>query len=218
MSDETVTPAQNNTEAAVPPVSQTDPGATPVPVTPVPVAQDPVTPAVTSPEVPVVDKTSAPPALPEFTFPEGVTPDAGILAEYKSFITEKGISIETAQELINFQAGLAKRNQVKFEQERQHNEEALKTHEILGGTNYDKNMALKDRVLTQFGDEGLKELVKSFDLSTDVSFMNFLVKIGNSIAEDTVINTGQSVPGVDLDKRPRQAIADGMFSGVLKDI
>lgn len=126
----------------------------------------------------------------ELQIPEGFTVDEETLGSFKALAKEAGISQETAQKLVNFQAEVAKKELAAAEKQWADIQEAWKD-EIrkdpdFGGAKLAENLAHANRVLTKFGGPKLIEDLQKSGFSNHPELVRFCIRLGLADAEDSI--------------------------------
>lgn len=155
---------------------------------------DKTPPADTKPE----DKTTSEdePIEPDYSdvkAPDGYQVDAEVMTEITPVLKELKCSKENAEKLVAAGSMLVKRTLEAQQTALDEQHEAWKK-EVLADKELGKpeNIAIANRAIDTFGDEGLKEITKA-GLGNHPSFVRFCLNIGKAISEDSaVISTGSA--------------------------
>ena len=142
----------------------------------------------------------APEAYTDFTLPEGMEMDAGVLGEFTGLAKELNIPQESAQKLIDLQAKIATQQAEAYQaavlKQGEQWAAAVKNDPELGGENYDKSVASAVKVIQAFGDDGLRDLLNSTGLGNHPALFKFCHRLSQSISEDKfVLPGGQTTTG-----------------------
>lgn len=195
-------PAENKTEATENPGEKTlgfssmnEPATEPTePETDAKVETDKTPPADTKSE----DKTTSEdePIEPDYSdvkAPDGYQVDTEVMAEITPVLKELKCSKENAEKLVAAGSMLVKRTLEAQQTALEEQHEAWKK-EVLADKELGKpeNIAIANRAIDTFGDEGLKEITKA-GLGNHPSFVRFCLNIGKAISEDSaVISAGST--------------------------
>jgi hypothetical protein len=195
-------PAENKTEATENPGEKTlgfssmsEQATEPTePETDAKVETDKTPPADTKSE----DKTTSEdePIEPDYSdvkAPDGYQVDAEVMAEITPVLKELKCSKENAEKLVAAGSMLVKRTLEAQQTALEEQHEAWKK-EVLADKELGKpeNIAIANRAIDTFGDEGLKEITKA-GLGNHPSFVRFCLNIGKAISEDSaVISAGST--------------------------
>ena len=195
-------PAENKTDATENPEEKTlgfssmnEPATEPTePETDAKVETDKTPPADTKSE----DKTTSEdePIEPDYSdvkAPDGYQVDAEVMAEITPVLKELKCSKENAEKLVAAGSMLVKRTLEAQQTALEEQHEAWKK-EVLADKELGKpeNIAIANRAIDTFGDEGLKEITKA-GLGNHPSFVRFCLNIGKAISEDSaVISAGST--------------------------
>lgn len=195
-------PAENKTEATENPGEKTlgfssmnEPATEPTePETDAKVETDKTPSADTKSE----DKTTSEdePIEPDYSdvkAPDGYQVDAEVMAEITPVLKELKCSKENAEKLVAAGSMLVKRTLEAQQTALEEQHEAWKK-EVLADKELGKpeNIAIANRAIDTFGDEGLKEITKA-GLGNHPSFVRFCLNIGKAISEDSaVISAGST--------------------------
>lgn len=125
--------------------------------------------------------------------PDGYQVDAEVMAEITPVLKELKCSKENAEKLVAAGSMLVKRTLEAQQTALEEQHEAWKK-EVLADKELGKpeNIAIANRAIDTFGDEGLKEITKA-GLGNHPSFVRFCLNIGKAISEDSaVISAGST--------------------------
>lgn len=125
--------------------------------------------------------------------PDGYQIDTEIMAQITPVLKELNCSKENAEKLVAAGSELVKRTLEAQQAAIEEQHEAWKK-EVLADKELGKpeNIAIANRAIETFGDEGLKEITKG-GLGNNPSFVRFCFSIGKAISEDSaVISTGSA--------------------------
>lgn len=174
----------------------TTPDNSPAPAVPAPAAA-PVAAATATPAVvPSVSTTDAAPAAASgagdsytFTWPEGFTPDATIVAEYEKEFREAGISNDVAQKLVGRYAAqqLAAHQSLDAEVQKQTDawKLAVQNDPDLGGAKLAATVKSAETAMARFGSADLKTWLDTTGMSNHPELVRFFAKVGALASEDT---------------------------------
>ncbi len=191
------TPADSKTEVNENPGEKTlgfssmnEPATEPTePETDVKAETDKPPPADTKPE----EDEPTEPDYSDVKAPDGYQVDAEVMAEITPVLKELKCSKENAEKLVAAGSMLVKRTLEAQQTALEEQHEAWKK-EVLADKELGKpeNIAIANRAIDTFGDEGLKEITKA-GLGNHPSFVRFCLNIGKAISEDSaVISTGSA--------------------------
>ncbi len=203
-----VTPPPVVTPPVVPPV--TPPVVPPVvppvtpPVTP-PVVEPPKTPPVktsilgTPPVEPPKKDGEVKPVVPQgapekgyadFKLPEGITLDPKAIEAFKAVATKQGLSQETAQELVSFQAQSVKAEiDGRLAAVAQQSEAWAKESRALFGAAAELHFSHAAKAIESFGTPKMREILTAVGLDNHPEFVAMFARVGAKLAE------GQPVEG-----------------------
>lgn len=155
----------------------------------------------------------APQPEPEFEIssPEGLNLNDGTIAKLKEVAQEQGLSAQQTQALLDAAGvSLGENNDAFLKETREEWAQVVANDPELGGRRLNENMALADKVVETFGDEGLRELLNEGDLplGKEPRIFRLLVKVGKAMSEDRAVNTG------DNGKPTAEAITGDVFQNV----
>jgi hypothetical protein len=145
-------------------------------------------------------KPTGEPAADDFklTLPDGFHADEATLSEFKSIAKESGLKPETAQKFIDLQTKLesARVAQVDAQWKTQQStwEAALKADKEVGGANLEQSKAFAKRAVDAAGGEELRATLRELGLSNHPGLAKAFVKLGKSLAEDTIAGTAGASP------------------------
>lgn len=139
--------------------------------------------------------------------PDGWKLDEGLMKEFLPVATDLKLSQDGVQKLIDLQVKSAQSLQGSIQQQqddayvKQHADwqAALKTDKVVGGADYEKNIAIATKAVAKFGDPELTALFQHYDKEknpTGMGFGNipalvrFFFKVGQTISEDSFGNQG----------------------------
>lgn len=129
----------------------------------------------------------------KFDVPETMNlPDSAIAALTEA-AQSQGVTGEQAQALLDALAPkLSEANASVVEATKQEWAQAVANDAELGGDKLNENMAIADKAVETFGDEGLRELLNDGDLplGKEPRLFRMLVRVGRAISEATMVNGG----------------------------
>lgn len=153
----------------------------------------------------------APETYEDFQFPEGITPDAEIVTEFKEIAKAANLDQETAQKV----AGIAPKIIAKMAEAQMEAvnkvvdgwAEQTKADKELGGDKLTENLAVAQKAMQAFATPELRSLLNKFDkvnnpngtgLGNHPEFIRLMHRVGKTISEDKIVtgnepgHTGQS--------------------------
>ena len=156
---------------------------------------DPAKPEDGKPKDAATDKPQgAPEAYTDFTLPEGMDMDAGVLGEFTGLAKELNLPQAAAQKLIDLQAKIANQQAEAYQtavlKQGEQWAAAVKNDPELGGENYDKSVASAVKVIQAFGDDGLRDLLNNTSLGNHPALFKFCYRVSQSISEDKFVLPG----------------------------
>jgi hypothetical protein len=134
----------------------------------------------------------------ELKLPEGIQADKAMLDGFTKLATEKGISPEAAQAVLDFyvaqQKAAEEQGQKDFEKQqaeaRQQQiskwEAEFKANKEFGGANLEATTAAQTAAMKRFGSPKLFELLDRTGLGSHPELQAFAARIGKALGEDTV--------------------------------
>lgn len=129
----------------------------------------------------------------KFDVPETMNlPDSAIAALTET-AQSQGVTGEQAQALLDALAPtLTDANASVIEETKNEWAQAVANDAELGGDKLDENMAIADKAVETFGDEGLKELLNDGDLplGKEPRLFRMLVRVGRAVSEAKSVNGG----------------------------
>ncbi|QDP57826.1 MAG: hypothetical protein Unbinned2819contig1000_9 [Prokaryotic dsDNA virus sp.] len=129
----------------------------------------------------------------KFDVPETMNlPDSAIAALTET-AQSQGVTGEQAQALLDALAPtLTDANASMIEETKNEWAQAVANDAELGGDKLDENMAIADKAVETFGDEGLKELLNDGDLplGKEPRLFRMLVRVGRAVSEAKSVNGG----------------------------
>jgi hypothetical protein len=132
--------------------------------------------------------TNAPETYADFTLPEGITPDAKVLDTFKTLAKEAGLSQETAQKFVTWDAERTKASVEALTQAAQQQmtklaeEMTSKTREVLGA-DFDKEIGLAASAMDRFGGPELRKLLNDNIIGNHHVLIKAWAAVGKAIAE-----------------------------------
>ncbi|RUM90704.1 MAG: peptidase [Thiomicrospira sp.] len=131
----------------------------------------------------------------EFEVPEGIEINPETQEKFEKIARDYNLSNEQAQALIDLQVEASTRSkenlQEQFTQQKKAWEEESLADEEFGGPKFESSIKTAARALDSFGTPKLKELLNESGLGNHPEMIRFVVKVGNSIGEDTLEVGGQ---------------------------
>ena len=133
----------------------------------------------------------------DFTLPEGVTLNEGLLEQAAPLFKELGLNQEQAQKLVDFQASQVEAGQQgqmdAFNQLKNDWVDQAKKDPEIGGEKFDENIGIAKEALTKFGSEGLTKLLNDFGMGNHPEMIRFMAKVGRLTKEDVPDDSGNPV-------------------------
>jgi len=136
----------------------------------------------------------------EFKLDEGVEVDQETLEMFSPIFKELGLSNEKAQKLVDayvptingLEEKLKKQSLDQFKQIVEGwKQDTLKDL----GTDADKKLAVCAKAINKFGDDSFREALDQTGLGNHPSFVKFMVKVGETVTEDTFVDPKSPAPG-----------------------
>lgn len=131
----------------------------------------------------------------ELNAPEGLNLNDGTIAKLKEVAQDQGLTAQQTQALLDAAGvSLGENNEAFLKDTREEWVQAVANDKELGGHRLNENMALADKVVETFGDEGLRELLNEGDLplGKEPRIFRLLVKVGKAMSDDRSVNTGNN--------------------------
>jgi hypothetical protein len=133
----------------------------------------------------------------DFTIPEGATIDPDVMTEFKSAITDAGITQDQAQHLINMsakmQSKLTENIQAQWDAKRTEWETAARSDKEYGGEKFDENLAIASKAYDAFATPELKALLDSTGMGNHPDMIRAFFKAGLLLSEDKVVTADRGV-------------------------
>lgn len=146
------------------------------------------------------DKTEgAPEKYEDFTFPEGVTTDEGILAEASTMFKGLNLTQKQAQELVDFQVKTHQAEVTAQEEswqsvQKEWKDKALSDKEY-GGTDMKANMVTAKSGIEAFGNADFKDMLEVTGVGNHPEMIRFLYNVGKQVKEDDILHGGKQAGG-----------------------
>jgi hypothetical protein len=137
----------------------------------------------------------APETFADFTFPEGVQPDEGLLEEFLTLAKELNLSQDQAQKLVDLQSGglqkMAEAITEKIEADK-HAEMAewdkeAKADKEFGGDKFEESMLEAKKAALKFGTEELLEVLDATGVGSHPELVRFFVRVGKALGDDKML-------------------------------
>ena len=134
----------------------------------------------------------APEKYADFTIPEGAEVNQPRLDEFKTLAKEYNLSQEKAQGLIDLQAKLEEDNADKLLEAYEKTKEGWMKESIKElGADYKKELVFAEKTIAKFGTSDLRKVLNDTGLGNHKELVNFFVKVGKTISEDTFVEGEQ---------------------------
>lgn len=159
------------------------------------------------------EKPAGAPEKYEFTAPEGLELDPGMVEQFSPIAKELNLTNDQAQKLVDLYAGqvqnLAKANMERWENLVSSWAESSKNDPEFGGKNLDDSLGHARKALKTLGDDGLNQILappsaqnpNGMGLGNHPAIIRLLAKIGKGMGEDsTHIQSNQAPAQVSLAK------------------
>ena len=142
-------------------------------------------------------KDSSLEAYADFTLPEGMTLNEGLLEEAAPIFKELGLNQEQAQKLVDFQAKQVQASQQgqmdAFNQLKNDWMDQTKKDAEIGGDKFDENIGVAKEAIAKFGNEGLTKLLNDFGMGNHPEVIRFMAKVGRLTREDNPDSGGSPI-------------------------
>ncbi len=192
MSDETNVAVQDNTEAVTTEENTSQETTTLADV----VTAD----GVSTPESTEIE-TVIPVEYTDFTVEEGIKLDEDFLGQFKEVAKENNLTQDAAQKMIDLAVGHSKTyaeahekaTQEEWTNVRQGWLKELKADKEFGGDKYDETIIRGQRMVKQFGDDGLTKFLNETGYGDHGSLIRMLARIDKIVGEDKAVD-GKPVP------------------------
>lgn len=154
-------------------------------------------PPAPSAEEPAAEPAPAPAAsYDDLVLPEGLSPDAETGAAFRSLAAEAGLSRDTAQKLVDLQAGLIrKQGDAARDTARAWAKDAAADAEY-GGADFARNAGIARQALQAFATPALVELLDNSGLGNHPELIRAFYRVGKAMAEDGRVG-GSAAPRPD---------------------
>jgi hypothetical protein len=161
----------------------------------------------------------APEKYADFSLPEGMTLDKGLLEKALPLFKELNLSQEQSQKIVSLQAEHAKASVEAViksaEAERTKIVEGFKTETIKklseGGADWKKEMSFAAKALGTFGTPELRKLLDETGLSNKHEIISAWIKVGKEMAEDGHLK-GNIAPNEDAEEARLRSQFPTMFN------
>jgi hypothetical protein len=139
-------------------------------------------------------KDSSLEAYADFTLPEGMTLNEGLLDQAAPLFKELGLNQEQAQKLVDFQAQQVEASQQgqmdSFNQLKSDWVDQAKADPEIGGDKFDETVGVAKEAIAKFGNEGLSKLLNDFGMGNHPEVIRFMAKVGRLTKEDNPDDSG----------------------------
>ena len=134
----------------------------------------------------------APGAYEGFKLPEGTEVNEELMGEFTTLAKEMNLPQESAQKLIDllpkqFEAFAAKQAE-SWKDTREGWVKDIKEDKELGGEKFDETLERANRVLRNFGSDGLKTFLADSGFGDSADLIRMLSKLDKALGEDYVVN------------------------------
>lgn len=139
------------------------------------------------------DSPAEPAPFGEFTVPDTMSFTEDTIAKLGETARDLGLTSDQLQKLLESVApSLVEGNDSVLKETREQWAQTVATDPDLGGAKLNENMAIADKAVEAFGDEGLRELLNAegLPLGKNPSVFRFLVKVGAAISDDRSVTPG----------------------------
>lgn len=141
----------------------------------------------------------------DFSVPEGLEIDADVLGSFKGIAQELGISQESAQKLIDLQAGLVQKQadatQAALAAQAQQWADSVKADKEIGGERYAQTVETAAKAVEKFGSPELRTLLNESGLGNHPELVKFCHRIGQALSEDSMVQGGTQNGAKSLEER-----------------
>lgn len=136
----------------------------------------------------------APETYGDFTLPDGMAADSGLLEQATPLFRELGLNQDQAQKLVSFwathQAATAEAQRAAATQQATQWLRDMQADPVLGGAKFAQNTGVAFRAVERFGSPALKELLNQSGLGNHPELVRFAFNVGQAMGEDGVLTSG----------------------------
>lgn len=133
----------------------------------------------------------APETYADFTMPEGMETDEGVLGKFTGVAKELNLTQEQAQKLIDISAENAKalmdKQREVWRETREKWVASIKTDKEFGGSKYAETLAYAKRTIREFGTTELKTFLTDTGYGDNPDLIKFLAKAGKALSDDRLV-------------------------------
>lgn len=138
------------------------------------------------------EATGAPEEYADFTLADGITLDEKSLGEFKTLAKEMNLTQDQAQKLVTLQNSMALAQAEAYQAQVEEWVSAAKNDKEYGGKEFEKNAALANKALTQFGSRELVSYLNDTKLGNHPEVVRAFYKIGKALEEGGVKRSSDS--------------------------
>ena len=131
----------------------------------------------------------------DFALPEGMTPDEGMIGDFKALAAADGLTKEAAQKYIDLYGKIpAKQHEANVAISQQWAKDA-QTDKEFGGAEFNKNVGIAQQALAAFGSPALNGFIKESGLGNHPEIIRAFYRIGKAMSEDGRVVAGAGPRG-----------------------
>lgn len=137
-------------------------------------------------------KDGTPEEYADFTFPDGVEADQGLLDDFKPLAKELNLTQEQAQKLVDLQVKNIQANadaqQDAFKEIKEGWTKEVKADEETGGADYKEKVGVAVKAISKFGSDAFRKLLDDSGFGNHPEMVRCFYKIGKVISEDKFVD------------------------------
>jgi len=149
----------------------------------------------------------APDQYADFTLPEGVQIDKGLVEGFKPIAKELNLTQDQAQKLVDYyNSGVHAQRMEQWAETQKSWVESAKADKEFGGQAFNENMGYASSVLDKFGTPELRKYMDDFGVGNNPEMIRFVVRIGKAMAEPQHVSGGSTDAGNNTFEKRAQSL------------
>ncbi len=126
----------------------------------------------------------------DYTLPDGAVADQELKAEFDPLVKELGLSQKGAQRLVEFKSKLDQRQLQQWNDYQNSLTVAAKRDPEIGGLKYQDTMSAGRQVVSKFGNDAFKAMLRDTGVARHPEMIRFLAKVAKATGETPALGEG----------------------------
>lgn len=149
----------------------------------------------------------APDQYADFTLPEGVQIDKGLVEGFKPIAKELNLTQDQAQKLVDYyNSGVHAQRMEQWAETQKSWVESAKADKEYGGQAFQENMGYASAAMDKFGTPELKQYMDEYGAGNHPEVIRFIVRVGKATSEPQHVSGGNTSAGNNTFEKRAQSL------------